>query len=110
MIVTCICRERNADMAVNRRRDRHEIVADILNYATRGKKKTHIMYRAKLAYSQLSEYIPLLVEKGLLEDMTVRKGKQIMVMYRTTQKGIEFINRLESLNKLWESREPPPMK
>ena len=97
-------------MAVNRRRDRHEIVADILNYATRGKIKTHIMYRAKLAYSQLIEYLPLLVEKGFLEGMTVKHGKQLTVMYKTTKKGIEFINHLESLNKLWESREPSLMK
>ena len=97
-------------MAMNGRRDRRAIVADILNYATRGKKKTHIMYRAKLAYSQLIEYLPLLVEKGFLEGMTVRKGKQVTVMYTTTQKGKEFVNRLESLNKLWESNEHSPMK
>jgi len=97
-------------MAVNRRRDRHEIIADILNYAARGKMKTHIMYRAKLAYSQLSMYIPLLIEKGFLEGKIVKKGKQNTVMYRTTQKGIEFKSHLESLNKLWESSEPSLMK
>ncbi|UCG45964.1 MAG: DUF4364 domain-containing protein [Candidatus Bathyarchaeota archaeon] len=93
-------------MAVGRRRDRHRIVADILNYATRGRKKTHIMYQAKLAYGQLSEYLPLLVEKGFLEGLNIKQGKHTTVIYKTTRKGIEFINRLESLNKLWDSREP----
>ena len=97
-------------LAVNKRRGRHKIVADILNYATRGKRKTHIMYRAKLAYGQLCEYIPLLVEKGFLEGLTVKHGKHTAVLYRTTQKGMEFISRLESLNELWESRGPSLMK
>ena len=98
--------EKSENLAVNRRRGRHDIVADILNYATREKKKTHIMFRAKLAYSQLTEYLPLLVEKGFLEDLIVKRGKQHIVMYKTTQKGMEFIDHLESLNRLWESGEP----
>ena len=97
-------------MAVNKRRDRHDIVAEILNHAIREKTKAHITYRAKLGYNQLSEYLPLLVKKGFLENMTVKRGTQTTKMYRTTQKGIKFLNRLESANKLWESREPLLMK
>lgn len=97
-------------MAVNKRRDRHDIVAEILNHAISEKTKAHITYRAKLGYNQLSEYLPLLVEKGFLQNMTVEHGKQTTRMYKTTQKGMEFLNRLESANKLWESREPLLMK
>lgn len=92
-------------MAAVKRRDRHDIVAEILSYAIRGKIKTHIMYKAKLSYAQLGEYIPLLVEKGFLENTTVKRRKQTHIMYRTTEKGIEFLNRLESLNKLWTNEE-----
>jgi len=87
--------------ALNKRRDRHEIVSEILNYARRGKIKTHIMYKAKLSYAQISEYLPLLVEKGFVENITVKQRSRIVTMYRTTEKGIEFLNRLESMNKLW---------
>ena len=87
--------------AMNKRRDRHEIVSEILNYARRGKIKTHIMYKAKLSYAQISEYLPLLVEKGFVENITVKQRRRIVTMYRTTEKGIEFLNRLESMNKLW---------
>jgi len=87
--------------ALNKRRDRHEIVSEILNYARRGKIKTHIMYKAKLSYAQISEYLPLLVEKGFVENITVKQRRRIVTMYRTTEKGIEFLNRLESMNKLW---------
>ena len=85
----------------SKRRDRHEIVSEILNYARRGKIKTHIMYKAKLSYSQIQEYLPLLVKKGFIENMTIKRRKQTLKMYRTTEKGIEFLNRLESMNKLW---------
>jgi len=87
--------------ALNKRRDRHEIVSEILNYARRGKIKTHIMYKAKLSYAQISEYLPLLVEKGFVENITVKQRRRIVTMYRTTKKGREFLNRLESMNKLW---------
>ena len=60
---------------VNRRRDRHEIVAEILNHAKGGKIKTHIMYKAKLSYAQINEYLRLLVEKGFLEDLTTKRKR-----------------------------------
>ncbi len=89
--------------ATNKRRDRHDIIAEILKTARVGKIKTHIMYKAKLSYSQINEYLPLLVEKGFLENMTTKRKKQIVTMYRTTKKGIEYLNHLEFTNKLWKS-------
>ncbi len=88
-------------MVESKRRDRHDIVAEILRTARGGKIKTHIMYRAKLSYSQINEYLDLLVEKGFLENMTVKRKRQIVTMYRTTKKGIEFLDHTESINKLW---------
>jgi len=88
--------------AVSKRRDRHDIVAEILKTAKGGKIKTHIMYKAKLSYSQINEYLSLLVRKGFLENMTVKRRRQTITMYRTTEKGMEFLDHLESINKLWE--------
>jgi len=87
---------------VNKRRDRHDIVAEILNYAKGGKIKTHIMYKAKLSYYQINEYLGLLVEKGFVENLTIKRRKQMITIYRTTKKGIEFLDHLEFTNKLWE--------
>jgi len=84
-----------------KRRDRHDIVAEILKTAVNGQIKTHIMYRAKLSYSQINEYLPLLVEKGFLENIHVTRGRQRLTVYRTTPKGIQFIENLESVDKLW---------
>jgi len=88
-------------MKTDRRRDRHDIIAEILKTAVNGQIKTHIMYRAKLSYSQINGYLPLLVEKGFLENIHVTRGKQHITLYRTTSKGMQFIENLESVNKLW---------
>jgi len=85
-----------------KRRDRHEIIAEILNTAKDAKLKTHIMYKAKLSYGQIYEYFDMLVEKGFLENTTVKRNRQILTMYRTTQKGMEFLRHMESVNKLFE--------
>jgi len=83
-----------------RRRDRHDIVAEILKTAREGRIKTHIMYKAKLSYSQINTYLKLLVEKGFLENHTVRRRKQTMTVYRTTNKGILYIDNIEAVNNL----------
>ena len=84
----------------NKRRDRHDIVAEILKTAREGRIKTHIMYKAKLSYSQINSYLQLLVEKGFLENNTIRRKRQIVTVYRTTPKGVEYIDNLEAVNNL----------
>jgi len=85
---------------MEKRRDRHEIFAEILNTAVNGRIKTHIMYRAKLSFTQINEYLPLLVKKGLLENTKADKMGQRTTIYKTTQKGLEFIESLKSIDKL----------
>jgi len=84
-----------------RRRDRHDIVVEILKTAVEGKIKTHIMYKAKLSYAQLNEYLPLLIEKGFLENTSVRYKKVMKKVYKTTAKGIKFLEDFDSVKKLW---------
>jgi len=84
----------------SRRRDRHDIVAEILKTAREGKIKTHIMYKAKLSYSQINTYLQLLVEKGFLENKTIKRKKQTINVYKTTPKGIIYIDNIETVNQL----------
>jgi len=84
----------------SRRRDRHEIVAEILKTAREGRIKTHIMYKAKLSYSQINTYLKLLVDKGFLENNTLRRRRQTVTIYKTTPKGILFIENIETVNNL----------
>ncbi|MFB0514040.1 MAG: winged helix-turn-helix domain-containing protein [Candidatus Bathyarchaeia archaeon] len=87
---------------VTKRRDRHDIVAEILKTAKEGKIKTHIMYKARLSYAQIYEYLDLLAKKGFLENTKIERKRKISTMYRTTQKGIDLLNHIESANKLFE--------
>ena len=87
----------------SKRRDRHDIVAEILETARGGAIKTHIMYKAKLSYAQVSEYVPLLIDKGLLENCTVKKHRQMKLLLKTTEQGERFLENLRSLSLLWLS-------
>jgi len=84
----------------NRRRDRHDIVAEILRTARRGGIKTHIMYKAKLSYSQINSYLQVLVDKGFLENTTISRKRHFVTVYRTTSKGLMYINNLDAVNQL----------
>lgn len=86
---------------VTKRRDRHDIIVEILKTARDGKIKTHIMYKAKLSYAQINEYLSILVDKGFLELFTVKRRKVRRKLYRTTEKGMKLLENFESMAKLW---------
>jgi len=72
----------------HRRRARHDIIMGILKTATGyGKKKTQIMYKARLSYSQLEQYLTALKSGGFL---TEESG-----IWRTTEKGLHVIEACE---------------
>jgi predicted transcriptional regulator len=69
-------------------RGKIQIIGDVLALATSGIKKTHIMYRANLSYEQLHLYLGELIGKRLItQDVSSSDG----VVYRTTEKGREFL-------------------
>jgi len=77
-------------------RSRTEIASRILESATGGTTKTKIMYKAFLSYAQLKEYLTVLEENGLL---SYDKGEQV---FKTTQKGLHFLNITNSLQGMME--------
>ena len=84
----------------DKRRDRHDIVAQILETSREGRIKTHIMYKAKLSYAQTNSYLQLLLDKGFLERSTIKKNGQEKEIYTTTPKGKEFYERVVHVNTL----------
>jgi predicted transcriptional regulator len=87
---------------MRKRRDRQEIIVEILETAREGAIKTHIMYRVKLSYGQVSEYIPMLVEKGFLEDLTVVvRHRKVKHFLKTTELGAKFLENLRLVNSFW---------
>ena len=75
-------------------RSRTELASHILEAANGGATKTKIMYRAYLSYVQLKEYLPLLIQNGLMAHDTEEE------MYRTTSNGIKFVESSRQLNGL----------
>ena len=74
-------------------RDRFSIFSDILACATRGAKKTEIMYRVGLSGLQLYRYIDLLTRHGLLDVQILKKT----ATYRTTPKGRNYLEAFSTL-------------
>ena len=86
---------------VTKRRDRHDIIVEILKTAINGKIKTHIMYKAKLSYAQINEYLALLVRKGFIEPFVMKQKRVRRRLYRTTEKGMKLLENFESMAELW---------
>jgi predicted transcriptional regulator len=78
-----------------RRRDKLVIMAEILEITRIGALKTQIMYKANLSFTQLTEYLGLLLQLGFIEKTAV-KGKDKKV-YLATQKGKDFLQRQQTI-------------
>src|SRR5438067_2557717 len=71
-------------------RNTDQTITSILCAAVDGITKTKIMYKSFITYDQLNNYLSLLLEKGLIE---YTEGERL---YRTTPKGVDFLNHSES--------------
>jgi predicted transcriptional regulator len=77
-------------------RNRLQIVAEILEIAKAGAKKTHIMYRANLSYSLLCRYLKDILDCGL-----VKVDRE--ASYVVAPKGERFLKRFHSYVKRREN-------
>jgi predicted transcriptional regulator len=69
-------------------RSKLDIIYDVLESAANGVKKTHIMSRANLSSEQMAFYF-----NSLLHHSLIREAKDLddNPIYRTTEKGIKFL-------------------
>jgi len=79
-----------------KRRDRHQIISDILRIARFGELKTRIMYNANLSFAQTNEYLSFLLETGLLGTVEHHNPKD-KTLYKTTYKGLDYLNAYKEL-------------
>ena len=75
------------------KRDRVEIMAEILQLCLIPQSKTRIMYGTNLSWKMLKYYLFYIQEHGLLET----KDK---IKFSTTDKGKDFIQKWNDLNDL----------
>ena len=78
-------------------------MAEMLEIAKGGALKTHILYKANLSFEQLNEYLPLLLETGLLEN--TNKGEK--TVYKTTAKGLRYIQGHNDITALLTEKDHP---
>jgi predicted transcriptional regulator len=82
-------------------RGKIQIMGDVLALGTSGIKKTHIMYKANLSYEQVHLYLGELIAKRLIaQDASSRSSEG--VIYRTTEKGREFLQYYTRLTECLE--------
>ncbi|MBS7632666.1 hypothetical protein KEJ15_03460 [Candidatus Bathyarchaeota archaeon] len=74
-------------------------MADILEASHNGTKKTYLMYRCNLAFRQLKSYLNFMVRKNLL-CMIIENGDSNLDLYKTTEKGKEFLKAYKNLKAL----------
>ncbi|MEM3442950.1 MAG: DUF4364 family protein [Candidatus Bathyarchaeia archaeon] len=74
-----------------KRRDRLEIIAEILESAKEGCAKTRIMYKTNLNFLQFEQHISSLLEAKLIEVADNGRGK----IYKITEKGNLLLQRLK---------------
>lgn len=77
---------------MNRKRDRLQIIHDILKaiQAKPGKiRPTHILYKSNLSHQMMDEYLKELISKNFIIENKTKKGKT----YSLTQKGFDYLNK-----------------
>lgn len=80
------------------KRDKLEIVQEILQKCIGGASKTNIVYKVNLNFRTVNPYLDLLTTKGLLEASSGSSK-----IYRTTEKGINLLRDLEKVRDGLES-------
>jgi len=84
--------EGSSPSLTTRKRSDIDIMANILDEARKGAKKTHLMYRANMSHKQLRVYLKLLLR---LELLTLHSN-----LYKTTPKGLKFLDAYGTLKAL----------
>jgi len=77
------------------KRNREEIISQILSICMDGAIKTRVVYQANLNFKTVEPYLDLLVKNNLLE---VQNGKK--KLYETTKKGENLLKAMDNVNRL----------
>lgn len=91
----------NAMQTLWNRRDRLNIMAEIMEAAKGSQLKTRIMYRVNLSFSQVNEYLSFLTERGFLRVHVENRKK----FYETTAKGNIYIENYREMSNLLRPQE-----
>ena len=83
-------------LPMKHRRDRLFIIAEILGVARDGALKTQILYKSSLNFAQLNEHLSVLLDLDLLK--AVKASEK--TFYRTTNKGLRYLQKFKKFREL----------
>jgi predicted transcriptional regulator len=78
-------------MLKSSRRDKYQIIQEILGVCKKGMNKTGIMHKVNLSFNQLGLYLEFLGKNGLIERKNEKNRK---ILYKTTEKGLEVYKKI----------------
>jgi len=76
------------------RRSKDRIILEILSICKEGENITKIVYTANTNFTTIRAYLDLLIRNGMIETVD---GSP--VLYKTTEKGLSIIDRLQMLQE-----------
>jgi predicted transcriptional regulator len=80
----------------SKNRSRLDVIAAILRVVSgREASKTRIMYGAYVSYAQIREYVPTMLEIGLLKASNDQQS-----LYRIKERGLRFLELYDGLNEM----------
>jgi len=82
-------------IAMGSKRDRVEIMAEILGLCSKPRTKTRVMYGTNLSWKMLVHYLSCMQEHGLLE------LENNSTKYVTTNRGLDFVEKWSELKALF---------
>jgi predicted transcriptional regulator len=81
-----------------RRRSRLDIIADILDASHGRVRKTHLMYKCSMSFTQMKGYLDLILRAKLL----VVENDGPNLLFKISRKGRSFLKSYQSLKALME--------
>jgi len=85
------------DGKIRARRSKDQIILEILRICANSENVTKIVYQTNTNFTTIKGYLNLLIKNDLVECLGSSQR-----LYKTTQKGIDMMNRLELLQSEME--------
>jgi len=79
---------------MGKRRDKIDIISEVLEASTNGIRKTQIMSRISMSFRQVNGYLAFMKDRELLQERN--DGKPL---YEPSEKGREFLRRYKEIKK-----------
>ena len=76
-----------------------DIIAEILSVAQDGARITNIVYKTNLNFQRAAKYLEILIKNGFIS-ASFASSSMSKVVYRTTEKGMEFLSRYKKLQEM----------